>query len=154
MSKNLLMIRKLLFGALTIVVVMYFAAMAIPINPDEQRPGTRLPGNLVTDTDVDWSFMQPRQKVYVQTNTWYGIPHSVTTVSFVIDGELYIPCGWCATKRWPKNVAADPDVLVKVGESLYPRRAVEVTESTIVQDMFARMDMGSEGVAVYRMDPR
>ena len=147
------MLRKLFFGAATIVAVLYFAAMAIPLNPDEQRPGTRLPGNLVEESQIDWSFMQPRQKVYVQTNTWYGIPHSVTTVSFVVDGELYIPCGWCATKRWPKNVAADPNVVVKVGDSLFPRKAVEVTDSEIVKDLFAQMDINADGVAVYRMDP-
>ena len=145
--------KKVLIVIAILLIVVYVLALLVPINPDEQRPGTRLSGELVEADVTDWSsIIQPRQKVYVQTNTWYGVPHSVTTVSFSIDGALYIPCGWCATKRWPKNVAADPAVVVKVGDNLYPRKAVEVTDRAFIDKVFGQMDIDTDSVALYRMD--
>ncbi len=122
--------KKIIVGIVAVCALLYAVALAIPISPDEQRPGTRLSGELVTDPNPDWSFMQERQKIHVQTNTWYLIPHSVTTVSFVADNKLYVPCGWCAQKRWPKNVAADPNVTLKIGDKLYQRVAVKIPEES------------------------
>ncbi|MEM7099580.1 MAG: hypothetical protein AAF541_15045 [Pseudomonadota bacterium] len=146
--------KKILLIILGLFILLYIAGLLISVDPNEQRPGTQLSGELVSQTPVDWSFVQPRQKVWVQTSTWYGIPHSVTTVSFVIDDHLYIPCGWCATKRWPKNVSANPNVIVKVGEKLYPRRAVEVTDQEFIDAVFGQMDIDTSSVALYRMDPQ
>ncbi len=146
--------KKVLIGLVVLLLLIYAGALAIPVDPQEQRPGTRLSGTLVNDTDPDWSFMQPQQKVWVQTNTWYLVPHSITTISFVVDGELYIPCGWCETKRWPKLVAADPNVTVKVGDNLYRRTAVKVTDETFKERVLRSPD-GREipDVELYRMDP-
>lgn len=146
--------KKVLLGVVVLLVLLYAGALAIPIDPDEQRPGTRLSGSLVEDTNPDWSFMQPQQKVWVQTNTWYLIPHSITTISFVMDGELYIPCGWCGSKRWPKLVADNPGVTVKVGDKLYRRTAVKVTDEAFKQQVLQALG-GREitDLEIYRMDP-
>ena len=119
--------KKITIIVALVVTLFYAAALAIPLDPDEQRPGTRLAGNLIDDKNPDWSFMTERQKIYIQANTWYFIPHSVTTISFVADNELYVPCGWCASKIWPKYVAADPHVTVKVGDNIYRRKATKIT---------------------------
>ena len=122
--------KKFVVGIVAVFALLYAVALAIPINPDEQRPGTRLSGNLVADPHPDWSYLEDRQKIWVQTNTWYLIPHSVTTISFVSDNELYVPCGWCAEKLWPKYVAADPHVTVKIGDNLYERVAIKIPEES------------------------
>ena len=135
-------------------LVLYLIALAVPIDPAERRPGFRLSG-VTTEAPADWSaLIRPRTKIWVQTNTGYGLPHSVTTISLAIDGDLYVPCGRCAEKRWPRNVERDPDVVVKVGDALYPRRAIRVEDERILQRAFrgARGDMS--GVWLYRMDPR
>jgi hypothetical protein len=44
------------------------------------------------------------------------------------DGQLMIPAAEGSTKTWPQYVLADPRVRVKVGESVYPARAIRVTE--------------------------
>lgn len=143
--------QRFIILVLTVVIGGYLLARFVPIDPSEERPGTSLSGSYVDDADIDWSFLAPRTLIYVQTNTWYGIPHSVTTISFTDDGVLYVPCGNCDSKRWPKNVASDPNVVVKVGEDLYPRKAVLITDMGIKHRV---LDDRHRGVALYRMDPR
>ena len=132
-----------------ITIVIYVLLILVPIDPDEQRPGTSLSGAVNPATEIDWSFLPSRSLVYVQSNTWYGIPHSVTTTSFVDDGVLYIPCARCDTKRWPKLVAADPNVFVKVGGELFQRRAVLIEDTSTKRRILA--ERHSE-VWLYRMD--
>ena len=142
--------KKLFLSIALIIVIVYVFALLVPINPDEQRPGTSLSGTLIDETDVDWSFLESRTQIYVQTSTWYGIPHSVTTTSFVDDGVLFVPCARCDSKRWPKNVASNPNVLVKVGDNLFPRRAELVTD---VETKRQFLNDRHQEVALYRMNP-
>lgn len=139
---------------ITLLVLLYVAARVIPIEPDEQRPGTSLSGTLVETPNPEWGFVEDRQKIYVQTHTWYGIPHSVTTIAFVADNVLYVPCGWCDTKRWPKNVAADPRVTLKIGSRLYRRTAVHIEEERLKRAIL-NVPPGepTPDWALYRMDP-
>ena len=90
--------KRVLIVTVAILASIYAVALAFPVDPDEQRPGTRLGGEVVDEEHPDWSFMTPQQLVYMQTSTWYFIPHSITTTTFLADNELYIPCGWCDTK--------------------------------------------------------
>ena len=142
--------KKLGLSLAIAIIVAYVFAVLIPVDPVEQRPGTSLSGNVVPETDVDWSFLPSRTQIYVQTSTWYGIPHSVTTTSFVDGGVLYVPCARCDGKRWPKNVATNPNVLVKVGDSLYPRSAELVTDMTVKHRI---LNERHQEVALYRMNP-
>lgn len=141
--------------AIGLIVVAYLAALAIPIQPDERRPGTRLAGELVESPVSDWSFLSGQHKIYVQTQTWYLIPHSVTTVAWVTDNALYVPCGYCDGKRWPKNVARNPNVRLKIDDKLYDRRAVRITDPQESHRLLAASELhGMDGIAVFRMDPR
>ncbi len=148
------MMKRILLGSATLLVVLYALAYLVAIDPEEQRPGTRLSGTIST-APPDFSLVPQREKVWVQTSTWYGIPHSVTTVSFRIDDAFYVPCGWCATKRWPKNVERDPQVLLKIGETLYPRTAVLIQDPDEVDALLGQLaaDFNATGVYLYRMDP-
>ena len=139
-----------------VLVAAYLVALA-PYEPDKRRPGTRLGGPLAADQDTDWSFRTPgRMQIFVETSTWYGIPHSVTTTSWIVDGELYVPCNACATKRWPKNVARSPDVRLKVDGEIYERRAVRITDETEQQRVFGALGAGAArpGRWVFRMEAR
>ena len=135
-------------------VALYVLALAVPLDPDEQRPGTRLAGTQIDTPVTDWSFHQPGTQVYLQTRTWYGIPHSVTTTSMVYDNQLIIPCGWCGDKRWPKNVAADPAVVVKIGDRLYPFNAVRIEDPALMHAMLGGQHGQVPDVQLYRMTPR
>ena len=144
----------LIFAGLLIAV--YIAAIFVPFEPAERRPGTRLGGDLAEEQDTDWSFLRGRNQIFVETRTWYLIPHSVTTVSWVVDDAFYVPCGNCDTKRWPKNVQRDPRVRLKIDGKLYERTAVRITDPA-ERGRLLSVPAGEslpEGVAIYRMDPR
>ena len=88
-------------------------------------PGLWLSGTVQKTPVTDWSFTSQYKTDKLETRTWYGIPHSVTTGSIVYHGQLYItsmfgkgvpyPDG----KSWVKNVTRDPHVRLKFGNSLY-----------------------------------
>jgi len=100
-------------------------------------PGLWLRGNLVTTPVADWSFTDNYQTVKLQTRDRFFLPHSVTTYCVSYNGQLYLtsvyrpglqfPNG----RRWNENVARDPHVRIKIGDRLYDRTLVYVTDSAI-----------------------
>ncbi|MCH2185681.1 hypothetical protein MK280_07400 [Myxococcota bacterium] len=140
---------------LAAAVALYLFARFMPFAPEEQRAGTRLSGSLAQDQDPDWNFLTGQTKIWVETQTWYGIPHSVTTISWVDAGTFYVPCRACDTKKWSAHVKANPNVRIKVGDVLYRRKAVRIED-----DDERRLALGLErgqplpDVAVFRMELR
>lgn len=113
------------FYALILLLLAYAAARYVPFEPDERRPGGRLGGPLALSGPVAW---HGQKKIYVETQTWYGIPHSVTTIAWIRDRVIYVPCSACTGKRWPQNVAEAPAVRLKIDGRIYQRRAVPVSD--------------------------
>ena len=134
-----------------VLLALYLAAILIPFEPEERRPGTRLGGTLSSGTPTAW---EGRKQIFVETSTWYLIPHSVTTTSWFRDGTVYVPCGSCATKRWPVNVASDPRVVLKIDGELFARTALLVGDETEQRRVFGLStdEPLREGVALYRME--
>jgi len=139
-----------------LVIALYVAAIFVPFEPVERRPGTRLGGDLAEPQDTDWSFIHGRNQIFLETRTWYLIPHSVTTTSWAVDGAFYVPCGNCDTKRWPKNVQRDPRVRLKIDGKIYERTAMQITDAAERARLLGVPAGKSlpDGVAIYRMDPR
>jgi hypothetical protein len=157
-----------------LVIVLFVCTMAAGCEPHDRRPGTWLSGEVVTAPVADWSFSDTYPEVFVETQTWYGIPHSVTTTLVTDAGTLYVPSlyydggDFPAERYWNRNIARDPDVRVKIGDKIYPRRAVLVTdpaERASVLAAFAAKydrwrDMLRDGeperphIILLRLDPR
>ena len=136
-----------------LVLVLYLVAIFLPVDPVERRPGTRLGGVLADEQETDWAFVEGRVRAWVQTRTPYLIPHSITVSAWADGGELYVGCRDCDTKTWPKNVARDNRVRVKVGDAIYKRRAIRITNpNERLAVLGGRADQ--PGFAVFRMDPR
>lgn len=116
------------------LVALAAAASFVACSPQDRRPGTWLAGELVEAPVDDWSFTDEAQEVFVETRTWYGIPHSITTVCAADGATLYVPSVYFEggefpdARFWNRNVVRDPRVRVQVGERLYPRRAVLVED--------------------------
>ena len=94
------------------------------------RRGTR-DGPPVTD----WSFTNEFQEIYLETQTWYLIPHSVTIWCAAHNGQLYLfsiysegrdefPEG----RSWNRNVVRDPRVRLKIENQLFERRVALITD--------------------------
>ena len=112
---------------LVCLVLLLIAARVNGFDPDERRPGLWLKGELVTTPVTDWSFANQIKSVKLQTNTWYGIPHSVTIYCVSYKGQLYLDSFYRAGltyphgRSWNEDVARDPHVRIKMGNQLYDR---------------------------------
>lgn len=97
-------------------------------------PGLWLSGTVVKDHVTDWSFVSQYQWDKLQTRTWYGIPHSVTTGYILYQNQLYITSMFAKGvpfpdgKSWVKNVMRDPHVRLKFGDNLYDCTLSPVTD--------------------------
>jgi hypothetical protein len=116
------------------LLIMLVCLAAMACEPHDRRPGLWLSGEVVSAPVTDWSFSNAYPEVFVETQTGYGIPHSVTTTLVTAAGTLYVPSlyyegGEFPTERyWNRNIARDPEVRVKIGANIYPRRATLVTD--------------------------
>jgi hypothetical protein len=95
----------------------------------------------------DFSFVEGVPEIFLETRTWYGVPHSVTVVCVAVGGRLYVPSvyrerGEFPDERfWHRNVARDPRVRLEIAGRIYEREAVLVrdpAEWSAVLDAFAR----------------
>ncbi len=75
---------------LAFLVVGLILVRAMGFEPRERSPGLWLSGEVVTTPVTDWSFTDPIEHVYVETRTWYYLPHSVTTYYSIYNDQLYL----------------------------------------------------------------
>src|SRR3974377_1983850 len=128
-------------GAIVVCLVLVLVGLRITgFNPignipgPGNYPGLWLSGTVVNTPVTDWSFASQYKTDKVQTRTWYGIPHSVTTGFIVHNGQLYLTSMFAkgvpfpAGKSWVKNVIRDPHVRLKFGDNLYDRVLSHVTD--------------------------
>lgn len=129
---------KILLKVVGVIVVclavLLVVARTTGFDPNQRRPGLWLKGDLITTPVTDWSFTDQVPNLKIQTNTWYGIPHSVTINCVSYKGQLYLDSFYAAGltyphgRSWNENVARDPHVRLKIGDKLYDRTLVLVTD--------------------------
>lgn len=148
--------RRLVTGVVLALAGLYLLALFVPVEPYDRRPGLALVAPAGSWGDPVMAAVGEQREVQVETRTWLGLPHSVTTLLWR-DGEaLYVPCARCPTKRWPRNVAADPQVRIKIGGRLYDVRLQKIgddTERRQVLRVFGGADAPAD-VWAYRLLPR
>jgi len=119
--------KKILFGVLVVLALSWVYLAYVGVEPKDRRPGTRLAG-VETPLPADWTFVNRTDsagEVHLETNPWYGVPFSVTTVIAEAKGEVFIPSiysevlAFPGDKFWNKVVAADPNVRLRVAGKLY-----------------------------------
>ena len=143
------------------------------LDPKDRRPGLGLSGEVMNDAISDWSFSDDHPEIFLETKTWYMVPHSVTTVCAAVGDKLYVPTlyyqgGEWPDKVWNSNVASDPRVRLEMGGKLYELDAVVVEdpaefqialEALSVKYPFWREVLSKPvgerpAMAMVRMDPR
>lgn len=128
------MLLKIVGVIVVCLVVLLVVARVTGLDPNQRRPGLWLKGELVTTPVADWSFTDQVPNLKIQTNTWYGIPHSVTINCVSYKGQLYLDSFYAAGltyphgRSWNENVARDPHVRLKIGDKVYDRTLALVTD--------------------------
>jgi hypothetical protein len=132
MAKKSLIVVGALAACLLVALV---ALRVVGLEPKERRPGLWLTGELVTRPVADWAFTDTYPNIFVQTRSWYGLPHSVTTTATAHNGQLYLTSVYRAgaefprDRLWNKNVLRDPHVRLKIGDQLFDRTVALVTDA-------------------------
>jgi hypothetical protein len=122
-------------GCIVVVLVVALVALrVVGLDPHERRPGLWLEGDLVTTPVNDWAFTDKFPTIYIQTRSWYLLPHSVTITCVAHDGRLYLTSvfregsSFPEGKRWTSNVMRDPHVRLKIGNQLFDETVSLVTD--------------------------
>ena len=130
-------------GVVVCLVVALIALRITGFEPRNTRPGLWLKGDLVTTPVTDWSFTDKYRTLKLQTNSWYLLPHSVTTYCAAYMGQLYLtsiyPAGvvYPNGRSWNADVARDPHVRIKIGNQLYDRTLELVTDPALRESVLA-----------------
>lgn len=150
-----------LIGLLVVVAVFArFADGPIAILPG----GPFRSGELVDDSNVDWSFAQAVEEVELQL---VEPPRSRTVWIVVHEGAPYVPCGFLDVplwKQWPYEALEDGRVVLRIEGRRYERQATKVTDSdeylAVRQLVGEKYGLGAgqrvdpDEVWVFRLDPR
>jgi len=120
-------------GSLLVCLVLLVLTLRVTgFEPRDRRPGLWLKGE-VSPPVADWSFSDKYPNVLVETRTWYGIAHSVTTNCVSYNGQFYLTSTYPAGVKfpgryWNQNIVRDPRVRVKIGDRLYAFKLSLVTD--------------------------
>ena len=129
--------KKLLIAMATLLVCVVAALVILRIvglEPHERRSGLWLKGEPVTTPVTDWSFTDKYQTIFVQTRSWHGLPHSVTTGCTAYNGHLYLTsvyrpgAQFPRDRLWNRNIMRDPHVRLKIGPQLFDETLALVTD--------------------------
>lgn len=120
-----------IFGGIVVCLVILLLILRITgLEPNNRTPGLWLRGKAVTAPVADWSLTDRIPNIKLQTESWYGLPHSVTINCLSYDGRLYVssvlPTG--TQRTWNENVMRDPHVRIQIGNNLYDRTLSLVTD--------------------------
>lgn len=116
-------------------VVAVIVAGRLSDGPLSALPGGPLSGELVRGSEPDWSLLRDVDTIELQIGS--SPPHSILTGVLYHEEKLYLPVTLAPLKRWHHVVARRPRVVIRVGERLYKRDAVPVTEPAVLDELIA-----------------
>jgi len=124
------MLLKVAGGILVCLAVLLGVFRITGLNPHDRIPGLWLTGALVTTPVTDWSFIDQVPNIKLQTQSRFLLPHSVTINCLAYQGQFYVSSTHPASgpRSWDANVMRDPHVRIKIGDKLYDRTLVLVTD--------------------------
>ncbi len=120
-----------------LILLLLLTISLIGFDPKDQRSGLRSSGQLATAQVTDWSFTDQHEEILVQTNTQYGIPHSITNHCTDYDGEFYLFSAYYRggnfpeDRAWNRNVIWGSRVRLTIGDTLYYQQLSVVTDLSL-----------------------
>ncbi len=129
-------------SAVIIVVVILASLRFTGVEPQDLRPGLWLKGEVAVMPVSDWSFSDDHEEIYLQTNTPYLLPHSVTVYCATYNGELYLLSAYYTggtfpeMRSWNRNIVRDPRVRLKIGEQLFDQTVSYVSDESIRRPVY------------------
>ncbi len=91
-------------------------------------------GERVSGQEPDWAFVREVREVELQL---LDPPRSRTTWILEHAGKVYIPCGYMDSswgriwKQWPREAERDGRAILRIGNALYERELVRITDGPL-----------------------
>ena len=117
-------------------LVLVFSASAC--QPQDVTPGLWLSGEVVEYIVDDWAFTDDIEEIFIQTKTWYFLPHSTTIWCAEMNGELYIGSYADEKKHWENNVVRNPAARLRIAGKLYDVTVTPVTNAQATTEIDAQ----------------
>jgi hypothetical protein len=115
-----------------------------------------------TVSEVPETWQLDEVSALAQLETRPDEPYSINLVYVQMDGRLYIYAGDTRT-NWVQHIEQDPRIRLRIGETIYPARAVRITNDDEIaafaaiwtsRGMFQRDPLAFEEVWLYRLVAR
>jgi hypothetical protein len=124
-------------------------------------PGGSLAGERA-EIPADWSPVLAGDRAICEIEARPEDPHSIQLECFLYEGALYAQshrwalAAWWPVTSWAEVWLAHPDVLVRVGSSIYPLTAALVVNAPEREKILGLRgyDPVPAGIALFRFDPR
>jgi hypothetical protein len=161
-------IAKELGTALFLCAVFGLAFALAGCGPIGPLSGGKLDGPVNARSVADWSFTAAHETVQLETNP--REPHSVNTWCIGIGDRLYVPTSMIrgpktpSERDWVKNVGADPQLRIRIGDEIYERVAVRVSDGAEYDAARAALEKKYQldpaerdperEIWIFRLDPR
>ena len=109
-----------------------FASMFLTAcEPRDVYPGLWLSGEEVTENIDDWRFADQVEEIFIETQAWYGLPHSKTIWCVELRGTLFIGSYGAEKKNWENNLLRQPKARLKINNGLYDVVVTEVSDKVL-----------------------
>ena len=120
-----------------VIAILAITVVGLGCEPKDVRPGLWLSGDTVTDSVTDWAFTEKVDEIFIQTKTWYLLPHSTTIWGAEMGGDFYIGSygyeGQDADKKyWESNVARNSEATLRIDGKLYAVTVTPVTSARVI----------------------
>ncbi len=144
-----------------VAVLLAFSVLVLACGPIGPFPGGRLSGSVAADLPGDWSFADGRDTVQLETRS--SSPYSVNLWGAGIGDRFYLASGGGGDARWVRYIAEDPNVRLRVGDTIYELRAVRVADDEERERFLAALKRKydwkpepeqSEEAWLFRLEPR
>jgi hypothetical protein len=124
------MLLKIVGGILVCLALELVVLRITGLNSHDGIPGLWLTGNLVTTPVTDWSFTDKVPTIKLQAQGRFLLPHLETINCLAYESQLYVTSVYPAgpPRGWNENVMRDPHVCIEIGDKLYDRTLVLVTD--------------------------
>ena len=147
----------LVFRVLLLIAV--FPALGACDSPFVFTAGGELSG-AVEDPPATWQFEEASGLAQLETRP--DDPYSINLAYVQLDGQLYVYAGNTRT-NWVEHIDENPLVRIRINETIYPLRAVRVTDHGELtafaaqwssRSVFQRDPMQFDEVWLYRLEAR
>ena len=90
--------------------------------PGDRRAGAWLSGEQINTPVTDWAVTNAFQDCFIETATWYAIPHSVKLWCAEHAGDVYVGSYGEGSRTWEKHVVRNGDGALRVDGKIYGGR--------------------------------